>query len=400
MSSWRAIREVARWEFLRYVKPKQQLIGMLITFVVFGGIMAVNRLGDDDDDERRHVAVIGADVLPIADIPSANIEFSPRQASEEQQLRALVRDEELHALLIVHDVNRSELVLRNRAGWTAEVEVILAAARQRHMLARTGMSEQTLGEILAAPELVYTYPEHSGGDVRAERTAIIIVVSLMLMTVFIGMSYVFASITGEKQIRVTEQVVSAIPAQAWIDGKILGLMAVSLVGVLAQVVAFIAVWVVLGIITGDLDLPLPSSLGNPGIVLLIVLFGALGLGFWFAFLGAIAATIDDPHNSQRGSLLFVPMLATGVAYVTLGDPESAASRFFSLFPATSPSTMPARMMMTDVGAIEIIVSLLLLAASTLLLRIAAGRIFRVAMLMYGKEPSWSELRKWAVARDR
>jgi hypothetical protein len=34
-------------------------------------------------------------------------------------------------------------------------------------------------------------------------------------------------------------------------------------------------------------------------------------------------------------------------------------------------------------------------AAVLLLRLAAGRVFRIAMLMYGKEPTWSEVRRWA-----
>ena len=73
--------------------------------------------------------------------------------------------------------------------------------------------------------LEISHPDGAPAGGRGERVAIIVVIVLMLMTVFTGMSYIFVSITGEKQIRVTEQVVSAIPAQAWIDGKILGLLA-------------------------------------------------------------------------------------------------------------------------------------------------------------------------------
>jgi hypothetical protein len=41
-----------------------------------------------------------------------------------------------------------------------------------------------------------------------------------------------------------------------------------------------------------------------------------------------------------------------------------------------------------------VLSIVLLAAGVFALRIAAGRVFRLAMLMYGKEPSWSEVRHW------
>jgi ABC-2 type transport system permease protein len=134
------------------------------------------------------------------------------------------------------------------------------------------------------------------------------------------------------------------------------------------------------------------------VIALIVVYGVLGLFFWFAFLGAVAATIDDPHNSTRGSLLFVPMFASGMAYLVLRDADSALSRTFALFPPTAPSAMPVRLMTSEVGALELILSLGLLIGAIAMLRIAAGRIFRAAMLMYGKEPSWAELRRWATGQ--
>ena len=73
-----------------------------------------------------------------------------------------------------------------------------------------------------------------------------------------------------------------------------------------------------------------------------------------------------------------------------------AAAQLALLPATATSAMPARMLGGDVAPATIALSLALLAAGALLLRIAAGRIFRTAMLMYGKEPTWSEIRRWVM----
>ena len=115
-------------------------------------------------------------------------------------------------------------------------------------------------------------------------------------------------------------------------------------------------------------------------------------------MSAIAATIDDPQHSARGSFLMLPVFATVLAYMVPGSPDSGLSRFLSLFPATSPAAMPARMLSSDVAVVEIALSLLLLAGSIVLLRTVAGRIFRMAMLMYGKEPSWAEMRRWILQK--
>jgi ABC-2 type transport system permease protein len=397
MGGWQAVAEICRWEFHRYIKWKQQIVGMLLTFVVFGGFMVVARLGGDDEGPRD-IAVIGYEVLPLRGVQNSSFNFLTRESQQEAHLRQQVQDGELAGLLIVRDADHAQLVLDGRVPWTGELLTLLTAARQQRKVAEAGLSAASLNNIMAAPTLDVTYSQRTAGHTRGERTMIVVVISLMLMAVFIGMSYIFTSVTAEKQIRVTEQVVSAIPAQAWIDGKILGLLAVSIVGVIAQVFAAIAVYLVLRIFFDSGPLPLPESLGDPLIIALLLLYAVLGLFFWFAFLAAIAATIDDPQHSARGALLFVPLFATIMAYTVIGDADSTSSRVIALVPGISPSAMPARLMTTQVSTLEIALSLVILIAAIMLLRIAAGRVFRLGMLMYGKEPSWSEVRRWVFTR--
>ena len=57
--------------------------------------------------------------------------------------------------------------------------------------------------------------------------------------------------------------------------------------------------------------------------------------------------------------------------------------------------LPARLVLTDVAWWEVPVAVLLLLAAVALLRRAAGKVFALAMLMYGKEPTWREVWRWA-----
>lgn len=63
-------------------------------------------------------------------------------------------------------------------------------------------------------------------------------------------------------------------------------------------------------------------------------------------------------------------------------------------PPFSASVLPARMLLDQVPAWEIALAVVLLAGAVWLLRRAAGKVFHLGMLMYGKEPSWGEVRRW------
>jgi ABC-2 type transport system permease protein len=126
----------------------------------------------------------------------------------------------------------------------------------------------------------------------------------------------------------------------------------------------------------------------------VLVFAALGFAFWLAFYGLIAATIDDPNTSSRGPLMFVPALCVSTAFLLLGNPDSPFARVLALLPLTSSAAMPVRLAMSDVAAWEVALAAALLVAGIWVLRRAAGRVFGVAMLLYGKEPSWGEVRRW------
>ena len=392
MSRARMALEVARWEFQRYFKLRQQIVGIAILVFTGLAIFGLVRLADREDPVD--IAVIGDDILPVAQHATPELRFSVHTPAEQAELRTAVNDDVLDALLHIHSVDRAELYATRRGEWIDEVRTLLAGARQEVALRRADMTAAQLADVLAAPDLVIrTAGDETDDGPRTGRFALIVVLSVMLFTVFMGMSYIFTSITGEKQLRVTEQVIAAIPAQAWIDGKILGLTAVSLASVAGTFVGFGVLMAILRVFGGSFPLPTADS-ADPVTLLVILAFGALGLFFWFAFLAAIAAMIDDPNTSTRSSFLFLPVLATGVAFLALRDPDSTLFRILALLPPTTPGAMPARMLLGNVGVLEVALSIALLAAAVIGLRTAAGRVFRLAMLMYGKEPTWGEVRRW------
>jgi ABC-2 type transport system permease protein len=123
-------------------------------------------------------------------------------------------------------------------------------------------------------------------------------------------------------------------------------------------------------------------------------FAVLGFVFWLSLFGVVAATIDDSNSSTRGPLMFLPAMFSIAGFLVVGNPDSTFARITGLLPLTSTAVMPARVALTEVPAWELILSAALLIGGTILARRMAGKVFAVAMLMYGKEPSWNEIRRW------
>lgn len=389
MSRVRTVRDVAWWELVRYAKPKQQVIGFLFFVGILLGVSAFGRLGAEP--EEIGVAVVGGEHLPALPREAGRFHFTGYVSGEQDRLRAEVEEGELDALLILVPGGEGELLVRRTPGWGDELRSYLTRSLSLQRLRDAGLDEEALARVEAPFRLQVRETAPRGGQ-TAVITALI-ALTMMLYGLFTGVGYIFASVTGEKQNKVSEQVVSAIPAQTWIDGKILGLSGVAVVNILNGLVA-VGTWLVLRrLIWGD-PIPRPPSLEDPGLVALSLVFIVLGFFFWFALTTAVAATVDDPQNSNRSILIFLPMVAAAPAFVAVGSPEAGWIWSLSLFPPTAFAVMPARLLMTPVPAWEVATAVLLLVAAIFLVRRSAGKIFRLAMLMYGKEPGWRELRRW------
>ncbi len=396
MSRFRLTLEVARWEFLRFFKWKDQIAAvalLLVTAVaVWGGQALIKRNRED-----AKVAVLNPEVLAFSLPEGSRARVEPAGDRSEAALRALVGERKLEGLLILRSLDDAELVVYKEPRWRGDLEAALTAARQRARLEALRVAPDVLTGAMAPFQVRLTFHEQ-GGRPRGVGDKVLagLLIGLMLMGIWTGLAYLLVGISGEKQLRVTEQVVSAISPQTWVDGKLLGVTAL----VFATLMNY-AVGTFLLMVAGralGLRLPeLPAAAADPGLAAAFVLLTLLGLFFWNGFFAAVAATINDPNTSSRGVLLFVPLLPVFFAFVALKDPDNAVLRVLSLLPGTSSAVLPARMALTEVAWWELPAALLLLAAGTALLRRAAGKIFAVGMLMYGKEPRWSEVWRWVRA---
>jgi ABC-2 type transport system permease protein len=394
MMNFRMVLEVARWEFFRLFKLRDMVASLLVTVLIGLGYTGGSALIERGLDRKARVAVLNAEILPFEVSTESGIEIVFGERHTDAALREAVARGEIDGLLILHSADEAELVVSKQPRWEAELADALAAARRGTRLRAADLSAEELAEILAPVRIEVRYQETSGKRFDlAEMVAAAILAGLMLMGIVLGSTYLFIGIASEKQLRVTEQVVSAIHPQTWIDGKILGHSAMTLVSIVNLGIGALLSNEVVKLSGGGIALP--SFAGNPLLLLLFTLFSLLGFFLWFTFFAAVAATVEDPNTSSRSALLFLPFLPLGLSLAAvIKEPDAWPIKILGIFPLTSPTVMPMRLCLTNVASWEVLLAVMLLLGSIWLLRRVAGKVFAFGILMYGKELSWSEISRW------
>lgn len=390
-SAWRQRLEVARWEFQRFVKPKQLLFSLLFTLVAGGVGYFMAKMAERSAQVEVEVAVVGGEALALPALSDSVVTFRAIPAAARDSAIEAVTAQELDAVLEVTGPETATLHVRRERPWRHEVTARVAAARQGARLRESGMRPEQLAALMApgTVDLRVTDTERGG---RAARLTAAMATFAVLYGVFMAMALMLVSVTAEKQLRVTEQLISTLRPQDWIDGKILGIAAASAINILLFGLSALIFFVGRAIATGRWNAP--QAVSDPLVLGLILLFALLGFAFWLAFFGAVAATIDDPNTSTRGPLMFLPAVFQAGGFMILSNPDSTFARVLGIIPLTSSGVMPVRLASTDVPWWEVLLSLALLVGGVLLLRRAAGRVFALGMLMTGKEPTWGEVRRW------
>ncbi|MBM4116401.1 ABC transporter permease [bacterium] len=398
MNQTRLVWTVAGWEFRRFFKLRDQLLSLLVGVGIGLAFYGVTKLINRGDAAPVRLAVMHGESLPLTPAPGSRLRLEAARERGEPELRDAVARRAIDGLLILDGLERAELIVPREPPWRAELFELLTAARRQAALQAAALSPADLAHILAPVDLTVSFQDSGARpSSKAAKLTAGILIGLMISAIYLGFAYFFTAITGEKQLRVTEQVVSAIRPQTWIDGKLLGITATAFLGTIGFGLTVVITVLVPRLLAGQ-PLALPTL--EPAATLLFALFSILGVLFWNCFFAAVAATINDPNTSSRSTVMLLPFIPVALAFFALGKPDSPILRILSVLPGTSSAVLPARLVLGSVPAVEIVLALLLLAGGIVLLRRLAGRIFAVAMLMYGKEPSWREILRWArEARD-
>lgn len=399
------ILKVARWEFMQNLKSKTFLILTVVIPIIIVVIGFVpNFLAFQGNEEAVTLYVIdNAGVFESlnnsVDSLDQNIVNLKLAEVEESQLKERAIEKEIDGYFVLNDPLSSyqEGSVQIFSNLDSKSRLVEAGEVLSTVLTRIIGSSNLLengyepGKIFSLTRPISFTPvklEEESGSLGQFVLPFGVAMMIVLSSMFQG-SMVMIGIGKEKSNRIVEIVLSSIDSFEMIAGKLLGFAGLGL--------AQIALWggVGLVVLTQIVDIPIgPVSPFQGFYYLFYFVLGYLMIASIYALLGASAKDIQS-SSQTRGIFVLLPIIPIYFSAAIINSPEALWVRLVSFFPPFIPTMMLMRSAFAEVPAWEILLSLVVLGGFTYLMVRAATKVFRVGMLMYGKDMSISEIVRWA-----
>ncbi|WP_410770900.1 ABC transporter permease [Fontibacillus sp. BL9] len=241
----------------------------------------------------------------------------------------------------------------------------------------------------------------SNEGAKAEKAATInyvivyVLVILFFMTIMMTGNMIAAEVTAEKSSRIMEILITSVSPLAQMFGKILGMFLIGLF----QIVIFAAVIAINVALPHNrpvlADFNMDLSQINIGVLVFGLIFYILGYFLYATLFAAIGSLVSRTEELGQ-AIMPITMLSLAAFYIgifSLAAPNSTLLKVSSYIPFFSPVSMIVRIGVGDTPVWEILISIVILVVAILIFGWLSAKIYRTGVLLYGKRPSFKELRK-------
>lgn len=287
---------------------------------------------------------------------------------------------------------------------TSSLMLALQTIRNDIILQESGLTEAQRAALIEPVKLgtaqisTETGAETEGGETKPSGLAmgfVYVTIILLFMGIFITSQLIATEVTAEKSSRVMEILVTSVAPLTQMFGKIFGMFVVGTM----QIATFVLVVII------NISLPhnqemlsgfnINLSELDPMMYVYAIIF-YFGGYFLYATLFAAVGSIVSRTEELAQALTPVTILSMVGFYIGIfgmSAPGSTLIKVASFIPFFTPFAMFLRVGLTEPAAWEIAVGIGILLVSIFAFGWLSAKIYRTGVLMYGKRPSWKEIRK-------
>lgn len=397
--------KVAKWEIKRNMKSKSFIIGLFLTPIIFLAFFLLPDLFSSDNEAATTTVYVN-DQLGVygqLEAAAANTEWQMEQTdTTEQEAIAVLEGEEDAAYIFIDEqaIETGKVAVYTHedtsSAFMDEVQ-ILGGPLQMVQIKQLGLTPEEAA-VVAQGVVFEDASEETEKDGLFSKNMLervipgIFAAVVMLSIVFTGMA-IFQSASQEKKDKIAEIILSSLTPAELMQGKIIGYFVLGII----QVVVYIVI--ALPMLIWKIDFPITEYLLVPELLVLlfIAILGYLLYAALFVGIGATMADISTAGNFQGMVMLlpFSPFLFIGPVF---SDPSGFWAQLGSYIPFTSPGVLILRLSLLEEWPwVEIIIAIGILAVSVWVFMKLAGKIFKIGILMYGKNATPGEIWKWIRA---
>jgi ABC-2 type transport system permease protein len=405
--------DVAKWEFVEKVKSKAFLISLVllpIIMVVFGFLPGL--LASKPDTKPIAIGMIdetGKILGPLSErldekykLPDGGPNYVLRNLKEDEsfdEMKAkatkLIASKQIDGYFYipasVYDSGKVEFRAENVGNiriserFSRTMEEVIVEQR----LVSRGFDPTQIKRLMAdinvkSIKVSEQGEEKESGFLETFFSAYIMIMMLMFLVLTSG-QLLIRSVVEEKSNRVIEVLLSSCSAQDLMTGKILGLSALGILQML--------LWGAIGL---GIAMKTGTDIFSLQTVLLSGVYVILGYLLFSAIFVAAGSPVTTEQEAQQitsyvSLILVFPIV---LAVPAMQNPDSMLIRVLSFIPLLTPAFMVLRIPIEMPATWEILSTIGILIVSSAVMMWAAGKIFRTAILVYGKRPSIPELIRW------
>ncbi len=418
--SWNQIAQIASWEYIQKVRSKAFIISLILfpVFMLLLGFLPSILMTQSPTSQKTIGVVdpVGMYAEPLGDLLAEEGSLEGGESiwqvvsyTDPEVARVDALEEKIEGFVeVLPGGDEPEFLWKspNLADMqtTGRVESSLRDLVQAERVKSIGLDPEIVSSLVSPIKITHRkLSEEGDSDTDADMEFLISffsgfvgVLLFMILIMTTGQTLV-RGLVEEKSNRIMEILVGTARPDELMWGKLLGLSALGLTQVF--------VWGLLGggvfLFFNASDFLSPEILGTVlSPMPLVLLYLVLGYLFYAALFVGAGSLVTTEQEAQLVTQYITVLLAAPLAFgvVVMQDPNAGWIEILSYIPLLTPTLMMLRVVAGDPGTVTIVGTIVVLFISTIGITWVSSRIFRTAILLYGKRPSFREILRW-VARS-
>lgn len=402
---------ILKFEYTEYLKNKVFRIVTVIGVVILAFLLSLPSItglfssGSSDANENKGEPekVIVADKTGKYSDPQlysqafqGQYAFEFDAAKSQQELSDSVNNKEVKAAVLIESEDDIRLLVEQNSMFSSvsqQFSEFYTTSYQLIHLNELGVSPQDSAQIMSH-EVELNVVE-TGKSFSSSYLLAYVLIFLLYMSIVMYGQLVATAVAGEKSSRAMEMLITHAKPLNLMFGKVIG----SCLAGLSQIAILIASAFLFYKLNagsyGQFDIITTLFGQSAGPILYMVVFYILGFfiyGFLFGAIGSLASRVEDINTTSMPVVLLL-VASFLLAFPAMADPNATLSVVCSFIPFVSPTVMFTRICMSNVDALQIILSILINVASIGLVGWLSARIYRLGVLLYGTPPKFKAVLK-------